>query len=234
MKCNPFHAIYDSTGETLQGSMFGSAFGGALAPEAEPAKDVKVEVPVTLQEFYHGCVKLVVYKRQTLALDGYTVREEGEECVKAVVIKAGQVPGATLKYKGEGNEQFKRQPTDLIITLVEDSSNSEGNTRRKGNDLIYTCKVTLQQAIRAEPATVETLDGRLIKVPVDHVITPRTVIKIDGEGMPILPSAQPTEGDSTTDPLDAPRRGDLYVKFDIQFPRKLTESQRQRIEAVFQ
>ena len=83
----------------------------------------------------------------------------------------------------------------------------------------------MQQALRAEPALIQTLDGRLIKLPVDHVITPRTVIKIDGEGMPIInvPGA---------DPLDAPKRGDMYVKFEIRFPKKLTEGQRQRIEAI--
>jgi len=62
--------------------------------------------------------------------------------------------------------------------------------------------------------TVHTLDGRLLKVPVDHLITPKTVIKIDGEGMPIIGSA---------DPLDLPKRGDMYVKFDIKFPKNLTE-----------
>jgi DnaJ-class molecular chaperone len=71
---------------------------------------------------------------------------------------------------------------------------------------------------------VETLDGRILRVPVDSVITPRTVIKVDGEGMIII--------DGSTDPLDDPKRGDMYVKFDISFPKKLTESQRQRLEKL--
>jgi hypothetical protein len=83
--------------------MFGSAFGGAHAPLAKVAEDVKMDVPCTLLEFFHGCVKLVVYKRQTLALDGHTIHQEGEDCVKTVVVKAGQIVGASLKYKGEGN-----------------------------------------------------------------------------------------------------------------------------------
>jgi DnaJ-class molecular chaperone len=98
-----------------------------------------------------------------------------------------------------------------------------------GNDLIYTCKVTLQQALKSEPATVETLDGRLLKIPVDHVITPKSVLKIDGEGMPILPGA-----DIKVDPLEPLKRGNLYVRFDIKFPKKLTEEQRLRIENVLQ
>jgi DnaJ-class molecular chaperone len=119
---NPFHNVSDSTGEKLHGSMFGSAFGGGHAPGADAAKDVQVEVPCSLLEFYHGAVKLVVYKRQTLALDGHTVREEGEECVKTVIVKAGMGAGTKLKYKGEGNQQYKKPSTDLIVTLVDDTS----------------------------------------------------------------------------------------------------------------
>jgi DnaJ homolog subfamily B member 4 len=81
------------------------------------------------------------------------------------------------------------------------------DTKRRGNDLIYTARINLQHALRAEPAEVHTLDGRLIKVPVDHLITPKTVLKIEGEGMPII--------NQGGDPLDAPKRGDMYVKFDI-------------------
>ena len=71
---------------------------------------------------------------------------------------------------------------------------------------------------------MEALDGRLLRVPVDSVITPKTVIKVDGEGMVIL--------DESADPLEDSKRGDLFVKFDIRFPKKLTESQRQRLEKL--
>ena len=104
MENNAFHKIADTNGAQLSGSLFGSAFGGALALPFNPAEDVKVEVPCTLLEFYHGCVKLVVYKRQTLALDGHTVRDEGEDCVKTVIVKPGMSSGTVLRYKGEGNE----------------------------------------------------------------------------------------------------------------------------------
>lgn len=61
--------------------------------------------------------------------------------------------------------------------------------------------------------TVETLDGRFLKVPVDSIITPKTVIKLDGEGMTIRGG----DGEKK-DPLDPPKKGDMYVKFDIKFP----------------
>ena len=84
--------------------------------------------------------------------------------------------------------------------------------------------VSLQQALKAEPVTIQTLDGQLHKLPIDQVITPKTVILLENEGM-----VKQIEG---RDPLDAPIRGNLYVKFNIRFPSKLTEAHRQRIAAI--
>jgi DnaJ-class molecular chaperone len=38
----------------------------------------------------------------------------------------------------------------------------------------------------------------------------------------------------SSDPLDEPKRGDMYVKFDIRFPKKLSEDQRRRLERILQ
>jgi len=222
LECNAFHGVFDGEGTKLQGSMFGSAFGGARAPLAGAVGDVHVEVPVTLAEFYNGCVKVAVYSRQVVALDGHTAKTE--ECLKTLVVKPGQAAGTTLRFKGDGNQQLKRESTDLIVTLVEASVPDQKATRR-GNDLIFSCQVSLQQALRAEPAELVTLDGRLLKVPVDEVVTPKTLIKIEGEGMPI----PPVKG---ADPLEPLRKGDLYVRFEIKFPKKLSDDQRQRLQSV--
>ena len=118
----------------------------------------------------------------------------------------------------------------MIVTLVDsglpDSTSSEAvrSTKRRGTDLIYSCSVSLQQALKAEPVAIPTLDGRILKVSVDQLITPKSVIKIEGEGMPIL--------EQSNHPLDAQRRGDLYVRFEIQFPKKLSEAQRVRLDSV--
>jgi len=221
LEVNAFHGVFDGTGTKLQGSMFGSAFGGAKAPLAGAVGEVKIDVPVTVAEFYNGCVKDVTYERQVVALDGHTARQE--ECVKTFVIKAGMAAGTKLRFRGDGNQQLKREPTDLIVTLVD--APNDGRTVRRGNDLIHSCQVTLQQALRSEPAQVVTLDGRLLKVSVDEVITPKTVVRLEGEGMPI-----PHDKDS--DVLEPLRRGDMFVKFNIQFPKKLTDLQRRNIEAV--
>ena len=48
--------------------MFGTAFGGLNEPKATKLSDVKVELSVTLKEFYSGSKKTVRYDRQVLGL----------------------------------------------------------------------------------------------------------------------------------------------------------------------
>lgn len=63
LECNPFFDLCDAKGIELEGSLFGTAFGGMNEPAAPCLKDVKVTVDVTLKEFYCGSHKQVSYDR---------------------------------------------------------------------------------------------------------------------------------------------------------------------------
>lgn len=54
------------------------------------------------------------------------------------------------------------------------------------DDLVYTATITLSDALCARPLTLETLDGRTIKVPIEQIVTPKTVKVVKNEGMPIF------------------------------------------------
>ena len=60
-------------------------------------------------------------------------------------------------------------------------------------------------------------------VSVDEILTPKTVKHIEKEGMPVLNKDSKDDEEVT--------KGDLYVTFDIRFPKTLNDSQRKRIEA---
>jgi len=76
LECNPFFDLCDDKGVELEGSLFGTAFGGMNEPAAPPLKDVTVTADVTLREFYCGSHKTVCYERQIVGLDGRTTRKE--------------------------------------------------------------------------------------------------------------------------------------------------------------
>ena len=59
------------------------------------------------------------------------------------------------------------------------------------------------------------MDGRTVVVILDEVITPQTCKSVRGEGMPYLAANDPMRHLKTVHELP---KGDLYVRFDIQFP----------------
>lgn len=86
----------------------------------------------------------------------------------------------------------------------------------------------MESAIQAEPIRVKHLDGRTLSVAVDDVISPQTVKIIRGEGMPIN---QDKNSDPAAQLQTVPEmpKGDLYVKFEIHFPSKLSEHHRRQL-----
>jgi DnaJ-class molecular chaperone len=95
---------------------------------------------------------------------------------------------------------------------------------RLRNDLIYRHKITLQEAIKCQPVKIPLLDGRTILLAIDQVITPKTIKKIEGEGMKIFDKKDYMDKNC--------KRGDLYVQFEIVFPRMLNNAQREKINAI--
>ena len=67
------------------------------------------------------------------------------------------------------------------------------------------------------------MDGRLVNLNLDKYITPQTVHLIPNEGL-VIPIG---EGDGLARHLDSFKnmpRGDLYVRFDIVFPKDLSDA----------
>ena len=187
--------------------MFGYSFGAQNFPGLPAVKDLIIDVECTLNELYSSCVKEVLYLKTILNNDGRTTREE---MVKRVIdIKPGYENGSQIFLKGEGNESNGKKTSDLIFRIKE---LKHGEFERKGNDLIYTATISLIQALCSETVRIVTLDGRSLLVAMDEIIHPKTLKRIEGEGMPIY-----------TDEGGESHKGNLYIKFDIEFPEKLDQ-----------
>ncbi|ETE72971.1 DnaJ-like subfamily A member 2, partial [Ophiophagus hannah] len=78
--------------------------------------------------------------------------------------------------------------------------------QRDGNDLHMTHKIGLVEALCGFQFTFKHLDARqiVVKYPPGKVIEPGSVRVVRGEGMP-----------QYRNPFE---KGDLYIKFDVQFP----------------
>lgn len=86
--------------------------------------------------------------------------------------------------------------------------------------------MTLVEALKSLPVHFTNIDGEMIEVSVDEVISPQSEKVLPGKGMPVL-------NDDPLGPIKRNfKRGCLKIKFDIEFPSKLSESQRKDITAI--
>ena len=97
------------------------------------------------------------------------------------------------------------------------------------DDLIYTQKISLVQALNSEPVSLITLDSRRLTIAMDEIISPQTVKMVKGEGMPIY-----NKEDPLNHLLFKEKRGDLYIKFEIQFPKFIDPEKKEEITRLLE
>jgi len=104
--------------------------------------------------------------------------------------------------------------TNLIVSFKLASKDKYFS--RKKYDILYKHKVSLADVIACAPVRMTALDGRVLNFPVDNVMAPGEVMKVEGHGFPKFTNL----------------KGDLYIRFDIQFPEQLSKEQKSEILAV--
>jgi DnaJ-class molecular chaperone len=76
-------------------------------------------------------------------------------------------------------------------------------------------EITLEQALTGTSVQVQTLDNRVINIPINEIVTPQYQKIIPNEGMPIRNSIE---------------KGNLILKFDVKFPKDLNPQQKESIK----
>ena len=234
LESNPFFDLCtdmtDVTGTNLEieGSYFGTAYRGLKEPAPERAKDIDVTVDVTLEEMYNGVRKQVCYEKQVLGLDGRTVKTE--KASVDIYLKPGMDCDHKMTKRGEGHQQAKQPNTDLKICFKHVPSQKGSNAslfeRKNGNCLIYRHKLSLNDALQCRPIKMTTLDGRTLLISVDQIPSPGSVKVLSGEGMVTR------DNRAVGTAQDVENRGDMYILFDIEFPKRIPGEKRQKLVAA--
>jgi len=125
--------------------------------------------------------------------------------------------GITIKYEGEGDEKPGYISGDVIITLEEITHK---HFRRDKDDLHYTANITLRDALLGIKLTIPRLSEKVspVQVNIPKIIEPGFKERSVGAGMPSR---------------NYERYGDLYIHFNILFPKNLTSENRKEIGSVF-
>lgn len=201
--------------EDMYGGMGGMGGGmGGMPGGRRKAPPIKRELFCTLEDLYNGCSKKMKVTRTIV--DAATGREMQAEKILTVEVKKGWKAGTKLTFKEEGDERPGVVPADLIFVIAE---KEHSRFKREGNDLVHTANITLRDALTGGTVEVLTLDNRTLRIPIPDPVSPTSQKKVPGEGMPI------SKAPGT--------RGDLYIRFNIQFPSSLSESQKEAVRKAF-
>jgi DnaJ-class molecular chaperone len=195
------------------GGMFGRGGGGSSRGFGRARKGAEVvkEVPLTLEELYHGKTRTFKIGRSIQDDHGNT-RKETESL--EVEFKPGYKEGTKITFHNKGDVAPGVEAGDVVFVVKE---TPHGYFRREKADLIYTVPILLHQALTGVKLTIPHLDGTNKEVVIkDRVIDHHYIHKIDGAGMPV--SKQPGSF------------GDLLIKFNIRFPISLDEDQKEKVK----
>lgn len=128
-----------------------------------------------------------------------------EEKTVEVPVEQGCPNDHHVTFTGEGNEIPGALAGDLVVKfLVEKHPVFE----RKGADLFIKKTISLYEALTGVFFTIEHLDGVKLNISTSpgEVISPGTKKQIKKKGMPYY--------------KDAMGQGNLYIEFNVEFPKK--------------
>ena len=202
---------------------FEKSFGEKKKEEKYILPPIDVDLECSLEELYNGCVKTVTYKKKAISYDLRTT--ENKEVSIDIEIFKGYDKDTVLTYKEMGNEAPGVRNSDLIIHIREKKHKCFKRVNK--NDLIYTHKINLIQALNSDPVILKTLDNRIVPISVDEIISPSTIKFVYGEGMPIF------QKELSVRDLNI-KKGDLYIKFDIKFPEYIDPMKKMEITSLLE
>jgi len=137
---------------------------------------------------------------------------ETERKTLTVKIPAGIKHGSSLRIRGEGN-QGRDAAGDLFVTV---RVKQHSQFTREENNLLTNVTVGVAQASLGTETEVPTLDGK-VRMKIPAATQPGTVFRLKQKGLPDLYSKRP---------------GDLFVKVNVEVPKKLSAREREILEEL--
>lgn len=183
-------------------------------PGPAKAEPVTFDLECSLKELYNGCVKKFSITRKR-----YDGAGQLSDNTKSFVInvRPGWKKGTKVSFVNEGDEGPGMLPADIVF-VIQERAGSDSGYSREGNNLIYTYKLSLSDALTDCSLQVPTLDQRVISIACPEVVSPFYEKFIPGEGMPLAKKAG--------------QKGDLIIRFHILFPKYLDGTKRAKIREL--
>ena len=127
-------------------------------------------------------------------------------------IPAGVYTGSRLRKANAGNVGYNGGDYGDLYVVIYVAPHPR--FERDGNDLYTDVKIKFTLATLGGEIEIETITGKAtLKIPAGT--QPNTALRMKGQGMPNLRGSD---------------KGDLYVRVNVEVPKKLTAEQRKKLE----
>ena len=183
-------------------------------PTAPPAV---LPFSVSLDELYTGTTKKLKVSRKRLVLNTATgtYTPSDVSTILTIDVKPGWKEGTKIKFAREGDELSPNVFQDIEFVLKE---KPHEYFKREGNDLVVCITIPLIQALTGYKKTITLLNGKKISISNNFLPSPRHVERLPGRGMP--------------DQKNPDIKGDLLLKFDVQFPGELSDEKKEMLKTI--
>ena len=150
------------------------------------------------------------------ACNGKKVNQESK--MLKILLDKGAPDGKRYTFEGESDEMPGYDPGDVIIEI---RIKKHDVFERTGADLTMKADISLLEALTGFQLLITHLDGRkvLINSKKGEIIKPGMMKTVKECGMPFY---------------DHPTRfGNLYIRFNVHFPKSLKEAQKDALQHLF-
>jgi curved DNA-binding protein len=198
-------SVRDDYEDPFAGLFGGGAGGGRQQYEEMPQKgqDAEYNLSISLEESVFGADKKISFQLENHIED------------ISVKIPAGISTGKKLRLPGKGLSGYNGAPNgDLYLNI---NVLPHPIYARDGNDLYIEKTIKFTQAAMGSSIDVSTLDGTVKRLKISPGTQNNTKIRMKGYGVPGLKGAA---------------KGDLYVKINVDVPRKLSDRQAKLIQQL--
>lgn len=183
---------------------FEQFFGGGprtrtRQPRPVAGQDLIQPVSITLEEAFNGTTRLL-----EIAGQGGPRRIEAK-------VPAGVQTGSTVRLAGQGGPGMNGGPPGDLYLEIAVLPNAA--FERRGSDLHTKARVPLSIDLLGGEIPVPTITGKRIMLKIPPETEDGRVIRLRGQGMPVLNSPQV--------------RGDLFVEVHVEIPRNLTDREKE-------
>lgn len=180
-------------------------FGGGnrYQPRAAKGQDYEYDLSISIADAYNG-------GKRELSINF----PAGQRKV-SVNIPAGIGEGQKLRLKGEGGPGANGGPAGDLLIRVKIVSDSKFYL--EGRDIVSTREIKLTEALLGTVVQVTTADGKKLDMKVPAGSKHGTKLRVKGKGLPMLKKLA---------------QGDMYVKINVAFPKRLNEEQRELVEQL--